>query len=411
MPRLTQKFIETKVVRPTSGQIFYRDDILCGFALRVTSGSMSYVAECKVNGKTRRITIGQHGRLTPELARKEARKLLAAMSTGHDPKEDEARRKTASITLAEVLEKYLDSRSLRPNSIRSFRQVLRRCLGDWLNKPIRSITKDMVEARHRELTRITRQGTTGKAQANMAIERLGILLNFAMNNFEIDGQPVILFNPVRRLSQNRGWHHVPRRQTIIPDYKLADWYRSVIILRKGVVRDYLLFLLFTGFRRNEAATLRWDDIDFNDKVVRVRAELAKNRREHRLPLSDFLLALLQCRKRACGESNYVFPGRGGRHHLVDSGHVIEQVARNSGCRFILHDLRRTFMTTAEKLDVPHYVLKKLANHVSSRDVTAGYIVVEVERLRIHMEKISEHFLFLMKGSIEDLSGDVGLDEE
>jgi hypothetical protein len=54
--------------------------------------------------------------------------------------------------------------------------------------------------------------------------------------------------------------------------------------------------------------------------------------------------------------------------------------------------RRVFLTTAEKLEIPHYALKKLANHVSSSDVTAGYIVVDVERLRGYMSKISDHNL-------------------
>jgi len=89
--------------------------------------------------------------------------------------------------------------------------------------------------------------------------------------------------------------------------------------------------------------------------------------------------------------------------MVDSGHVIDGVVRESQCKFVLHDLRRTFLTTAEKLDVPHYVLKKLANHVAANDVTGGYIVVDVERLRRYMSLISEHFLKLLDARIGDLS--------
>src|SRR5262249_20732388 len=125
-------------------------------------------------------------------------------------------------------------------------------------------------------------------------------------------------------------------------------------------------------------------------------------REHRLPLTDFLLELLKQRKLAAGEAAYVFPGRNGNHHMMDCDAAVEQVIKNSGCHFILHDLRRVFLSTAEKLEVPHYVLKKLVNHSVASDVTGGYIVIEVERLRSYMTLISEHFVRLLGASVEHL---------
>lgn len=377
-----------------TGQVIFRDDELIGFGLRVTRGSMSYIVECRVNGVNKRITIGPHGRFDPDTAREEARRLLATMTLGRDPKQEDAKMKRAFLTLAELLDEYLACRTLRPNSIRSFTAVIKRCLGDWLDMPIASITKHMVESRHRELTRPTRMGTSGKAQANTAMERLGILINFAMNKYEIDGQPIIQKNPVDRLSEIRAWHYLPRRQNVIPDHKLPLWYQAVKSLRDTKVRDYLLVLLFTGLRRTEAASLRWTDIDFAGRVLTIRAEVAKNHHEHRLPLTDFLHSLLLERELRTRDSEFVFPGRDGKH-MVDSDHVIRGVAKQCDYQFTLHDLRRTFLTTAEMLEVPHYALKKLANHVSRRDVTGGYVVVTVARLRVYMTRISEHFLSVL----------------
>jgi integrase len=278
-------------------------------------------------------------------------------------------------------------------------------MGDWLDRPIASITKEMVVSRHRELTRVTRCGTSGKAQANVAMERLSILINFAVNCYEIEGRPIFTTNPVKRLSQVRAWHKIPRRQSLIPDHKLCLWYHAVIATKSKIFRDYILLLVFTGLRRNEAATLRWTDIDLDAKVLTVRAEIAKNCREHRLPLSDFLSELLLRRQNEAikFDTEYVFPGRGGRHHIVDPTHAASRIAEKIGHPFILHDLRRVFLTTAEKLEIPHYALKKLANHVSSSDVTAGYIVVDVERLRGYMSKISDHFVRLMNADLHDLA--------
>ncbi len=80
--------------------------------------------------------------------------------------------------------------------------------------------------------------------------------------------------------------------------------------------------------------------------------------------------------------------------MVDSDHVIEGVAKAAECPFILHDLRRTFLTLAERLSLPYVVLKKLANHSGRNDTTFGYIVVGVERLREPMQMITNEFLRL-----------------
>jgi hypothetical protein len=54
------------------------------------------------------------------------------------------------------------------------------------------------------------------------------------------------------------------------------------------------------------------------------------------------------------------------------------------------------------LEVPHFALKKLANQVSRQDVTSGYIVVTVERIRIYMDRISDHFLKVFSVDMTDL---------
>ena len=208
-------------------------------------------------------------------------------------------------------------------------------------------------------------------------------------------------NPVKRLSNNRRWYPHRRRQSIIPDHKLSAWYAAVMELRHQKVKDYLMLLLLTGLRRTEGATLRWEDIDFQSKVLTVRAELAKNGNEHRLPLSDYLYEMLHRRYLNRGDSEFVFPGQGGKHHMVDSDHVIEGVAIKADCPFILHDIRRTFLTLAERLSLPYVVLKKLANHSGRNDTTFGYIVVDVERLREPMQMITNEFLRLCKKEFQE----------
>ncbi|HEY9867810.1 MAG TPA: tyrosine-type recombinase/integrase [Candidatus Obscuribacterales bacterium] len=147
----------------------------------------------------------------------------------------------------------------------------------------------------------------------------------------------------------------------------------------------VLLILFTGLRRTEAARLRWSNVDLKARTLLIPSEETKNHQRHPLPLSDYLLERLQARPRL---SEYVFPVPGGAGYLVEPRRAMEQVRRTSGVQFTLHDLRRRFLPTADSLDIPHYALKRLANHRDSSDATAGYIVADVERLREPMQTIS-----------------------
>ena len=83
-------------------------------------------------------------------------------------------------------------------------------------------------------------------------------------------------------------------------------------------------------------------------------------------------------------------GAGG--YIIEPRKQIAKVITTSGIPFSIHDLRRTFITIAESLDIPAYALKKLLNHKMNNDVTAGYIMLDVERLRNPMQMISDHIL-------------------
>lgn len=97
----------------------------------------------------------------------------------------------------------------------------------------------------------------------------------------------------------------------------------------------------------------------------------KNNESHTLPLSDFLYDLLVARHEK-KINDYVFPGTGAAGHIIEPRKQMANVTKASGVHFTVHDLRRTFITIAESLDISAYALKRLMNHKMSNDVTAGY---------------------------------------
>lgn len=377
---------------PARGQTFYRDDILMGFAVRVTAaGVKSFIVEKRINGLVRRKTLGRYGVLTVEEARKEAQKFLGKVATGIDPIAEKRDREAKSVTLSQAFEEYVTLRhGLKPSTIHDYRRGMREFFGDWLNRPLQTISKDAVAHRHAK-------NAHRPVRANNAFRVLRAVFNFAAGQYEDSkGRSLFPDNPVNRISHNRSWFRVERRRTIIKWDKLPAWFDAVQELRAAAddrqartVGDFLTLLLFTGMRRSEGLTLKWDDVDFANRSFTLRD--TKNREPHTLPLPDFLFNLLSARREGSA-SPFVFPGDGEGGYLVEPRPQIRKVIARSGVTFTLHDLRRTFISAAEAQDISMYTIKRLANHKLGNDVTTGYIVTDVERLRGPMQQVTDFLL-------------------
>lgn len=157
-------------------------------------------------------------------------------------------------------------------------------------------------------------------------------------------------------------------------------------------QDYFLLVVMSGIRRNEANSLAWCHVDFAAKTFTLHD--TKNRDDHTVVMSDFIHDIF-LRRRAATEGAYVFPADSKSGHIVEPRKAMLKVIELSGIPFTIHDGRRTFITIAESLDIPAYALKRLMNHRMSNDVTAGYIIADVERLRKPMQLITDYILKCM----------------
>lgn len=370
------------------GQVFYRDKELTGFGLYVGKKSKTFYAEKRISRKTVRVTLGTFGQLSAEQARKMALEALAKMTAGTNPLDEKKSQAVKKVTLKQAFLDFKEARKgLKPKTLYDYERLIEVAFKNWHKKPMVEITKDMVERKHRKLGE-----ERGEAYSNLSMRFLRALFNFSIGKYEnSQGHALIQENPVRRLSQTRAWYKTKRRQTVIKEHELPAWYTAVLDLANKTLRDYLLFLLFTGLRRQEAATLKWEQVDLKSKTVTIVD--TKNHKPLTLPLSGFLLDLLSKRSKTA-INDFVFPGNGEAGHIIEPKQALKNVSSESGVSFTIHDLRRTFITVAESLDIPHYAVKRLVNHQMSGDVTAGYIVTNVDRLRSPMQKITDHFLKL-----------------
>lgn len=354
---------------PEKGQSLYRDAVLRGLGLRVGAQSKVFYVEGQVHHRTKRVTIGRADVISVDTARKRAISILSDMAEGKDPNAEKRREALEAITVSQAFDRFFDSRtSLAASTVDRYRRSCDLYLKDWRRKPLTEITRQTILKRHQRIGR-----ENGSVTANNVMRHLRSVYNFTAAAH--DQFPP---NPVSILTQARAWFPETRRRGVVGAHDLPDWW-SAVLKEPEYSRDFLLIALFTGMRRNEIASLRWEYIDLRERALHIPK--TKNGDPLDLPLSDFLVDLLGSRQRAASSTSWVFPSCGKKGHIVETKKFTARVTERSGIEFTLHDLRRTFITVAESLDIPHYALKRLLNHRVGGDVTGGYIVIDVERLR------------------------------
>ena len=108
LTKITKRTVDA--VRPSRVDQFLWDSELKGFGLKVTpAGNKVYILQYRKGGRgtpTKRVTIGRHGALTPDQARKEAARLSGAIANGADPAAVRTADKTAP-TMTALAERFV----------------------------------------------------------------------------------------------------------------------------------------------------------------------------------------------------------------------------------------------------------------------------------------------------------------
>jgi integrase len=406
MPRLKiTKANMLQIVKPQSGQVDYFDTELRGFGVRATKDALTFFVRSTLRGTTKKpfIPIGRYGTFTPEQARITAKDYLQRLDKGENP-HPKAQPKREIITIKDLYSQYISSKKtpLAGSTLYQYNSWMNNHFKDWLTLTADTITGSMV------LDRVAfMEKKNGSVQAASSIKLLRGLYRLGIALYP----GVITYNPVDAVREIRGrdWAPRKRRMTIIKAADLPAWHKAVIEYDNPKGRDYLLLLLYTGLRRTEAARLKWADIDFKASTFTFIPEKKRGEKPEddrvTMPMSKQLHQLLKDRLAAGWENEYVFPGKHPAPHLSNPDNYKRDIIAASGVTFCPHDLRRTFITVAESLDIGHYTLKALLNHSMgvekdgdsrsmANDTTGGYIILNAERLREPTQRVVDRIIEL-----------------
>ena len=346
------------------------------------SGTRSFHARATVYGQTKRIALenGKYPGMKIEQARKEVSRLLAQIADRADPVEVRREVKASAVTLREVFNQYLNEKRtrtgkpLKDSTKSEYRWALDKAVPDYWDRPLIDLDETTIKRRYRK--RLDESSTRARAFHKV----ITALHNFARLNYKrSNGESYFPENPAQVVVAENLLVKTPRRKTYIKQAELPHWFDAVESL-VTIEREFLLFVLMTGTRKSEAMGLTWDRVNLRAKTFKLVD--TKNREDVELPIPFYLLPLLQKRK----DKGRVFPVGD------DAKACLRKVREGSGVQFTLHDLRRTFATTAEDLDISGLTVKRLLNHLTDADVTAGYQIPNLERLERVSRRIVRELL-------------------
>lgn len=423
-------------------QAFLWDAISPGLGLRATaSGAKSYIFQGKIHGQTLRLTIGDPRSWTINKAQEEARRLQTLIDAGRDPREvkaeqrasHEVRRAAAareSVTVAEAWDDYLDHlrtkispKTKKPRSAsyindhaklaapggtptkRGGKQTERGPLFPLMALRLSGLTAKTVGAW------LESEATSRPTSAAYAFRMLKAFARWCEGQDKYTG-----IIPADCCTSPKVTSALPSSNTKDGDSlqreQLAAWFKAVLALPNPVQSAYLQGLLITGARREELAKLRWEDVDFQWRSLRV-ADKIETETGRVIPLTPYLASLLLDLKRRNetppgkrrlraleqrGEkwapSPWVFSSiNAADGRIAEPRYAHNQAIEAAGLPHVtLHGLRRSFGTLAEWCEVPVGVVAQIQGHKPSALAEKHYRRRPLDMLRMWHDKIEAWML-------------------
>lgn len=436
--KLTVLAVERFTCPDGKAQAFLWDGGVTGLGVKASSGGAKrYIVESRLHGKTIRLTIGDVTAWPLDgpadaihTARAEARRLIALIDQGVDPREvaQEAKAKSeaakaakvrAAVTVAEAWAVYIESRpkwgerhkqdhikvakagGITVAGRKSTAGALAALMPLKLSELTDDCIKDWLE------TETARRPT----QAALAYRLLRAFVNWCDGKAAYRGlakPEACALRAVKDLmpKENAKTDCLQREQ-------LPAWMGAVKQIPNPTISSYLQILLLTGARRNELASLRWENVDLRWQAMTIHDKVSGTRT---IPITPYVANLL-LRLKAINEtppaSTRILMGKVIANDVVNwrpspwvfashtaaSGYLQaptrqhQRACEMAGIQGLtLHGLRRSFGTLGDWTDCPAGVTAQIMGHKPSATAEKHYRVRPVDMLREWHTKIEQWFL-------------------
>lgn len=392
-------------------QAFLWDAKAPGLGLRVTPrGAPAFIFQSVYQGKSLRVTIGDAKSWRIPDAQAKARELQRLIDDGRDPRavkaeaiaKDVAQRQAERlevVTVGDVWPTYLAEGS--PKRRDAWKPRYRADLelmaaaggvekkrGKGLTRsgplypllalPLAQVNEDSLKSWY------DREAKAGKHQAARALMMFRGFLRWCSARpayrSVVDREAGKAAAIVEALPGNK------RRTDALEDAQLPGWWAGVVALNNRTASVYLRALLLTGARREELAALKWSDIDFRWKKLKIADKVDSTRT---IPLSPYLGQMLATLPRV---NEFVFASSGKTGRIADTRASHARALESAGIYGLtIHGLRRSFSLFGEAAGAPAGAIAQVMGHKPSA-TAEGYRPRTVDVLRPFLGLIEAHIL-------------------
>jgi integrase len=269
---------------------------------------------------------------------------------------------TVGELVPEFIERYA-KRQTRPKSWHEAKRLLDSYLVPALGNRRLEDTKQLRGEFVKLLERIVADGK--HATANRLLSHTRKMFNWAVESSICEASPC---DRVRARGKEKSRDRVLSADELGRVLHTAQWLEYPW-------GPFVRLLLMTAQRRDEVANMEWSEVDFETGIWTIPAERSKNRIPHAVPLPAKAVLFLSQMKGMAGAEFRVFPSQSRASDACISGFskMKRQMDKGSGVtEWVLHDLRRSFATHAQRLGVRLEVIESVLGHVSgSRSGVVG----------------------------------------
>lgn len=374
---LTKSFVKQCKCPDEKKKFDFFDILQAGFLLEVrqSGGKTFYQRFTDERGRTRQLKIGSADFLTVRAARSLAKTAVAQMLIGTNPQE--RRRILRTIpTLGEfVASRYLPYIKLYKRSWRTDETILRL----HVLPALRGLQLDEVapELITEVLTSLREKGySTGTT--NRVVIVLRHLFNLALK-WGVEG---ITRNPTASLPV------APDvcRQRFLTLEEAKRLIHSIEQDENKVAAKAIMLLLLTGARRNEVTYAKWEQVDWDRKVLII--PLSKSGKRRAINLNNSAITILRAVDRL-PHNPFIFPSPITQRPSASLHFPWERIRKRAGLSDLrLHDLRHSFASFLVNQGVSLYIVQNLLGHSNSR-YSQRYAHLSCETLDQAAEKVAD----------------------